>query len=240
MLLFDPLARPVIAHRGASGDFPENTLLAFRQALLAGADALEFDVRTTRDGVPVVIHDAMVNRTTDGAGLVVDMELGQLRGLDVGAGEPIPTLAEVLDSFVGVPMIMEVKVEAAAEPALTEISRRQLQSHLLVGSFEHKALRPFQRARWPTTASRRQTALFWAGSRVGARIRAGPYVAFSVPEYSGHVHVVDPRFTAMAARAGLPVHVWTVDDTGTAARLRRTGVAGIVTNFPERMGELPS
>ena len=137
-------------------------------------------------------------------------------------------------------MIVEVKEEAAAQPTLTEISQRQHQSHLLVGSFEHRALRPFQRARCPTTASRRQSALFWAGSRLGARVRAGPFVAFSVPEYSGRIHVVDGRFTAAAARAGLPVHVWTVDDARTATRLRETGVAGIVTNFPERMRELPS
>ena len=89
MILVDPLARPVIAHRGASGFFPENTLLAFRKAIEVGADALEFDVRVTEDGIPVVIHDSTVDRTTDGVGVVSEMTLAAMTEFDAGDGEKI-------------------------------------------------------------------------------------------------------------------------------------------------------
>ncbi|MBZ0251997.1 MAG: hypothetical protein K8I02_01540, partial [Candidatus Methylomirabilis sp.] len=90
-----------IAHRGASGECPENTLAAFGRALEIGVDMVEFDVHLSRDGVPVVIHDDDVRRTTDGRGLVKDLTLAELRRLDAGgwkdarfAGERIPTLEE--------------------------------------------------------------------------------------------------------------------------------------------------
>src|SRR5271156_4282030 len=97
-----------IAHRGASGTFPENTLAAFRAAIDAGADMCELDVHLTRDGVVVVIHDEEVDRTTDGKGRVAEMTLAEIKRLDAGArydrrftGETIPTLEEVFDLVEG-------------------------------------------------------------------------------------------------------------------------------------------
>src|SRR5881397_2525073 len=87
-LLVDPNARLVIAHRGNRVRAPENTLLAFRQAVEIGADAIEFDVRLTRDGVPVVIHDADLDRTTNGHGLVESYTFDELRTLNAAARAP--------------------------------------------------------------------------------------------------------------------------------------------------------
>src|SRR3954451_9117490 len=87
----------VYGHRGLSGRFPENTLLACREALAAGGDGIEFDVHATSDGVPVIIHDRGLERPANGMGKVDEVPLSRLRALDAGRGERVPTLAEVLD-----------------------------------------------------------------------------------------------------------------------------------------------
>ncbi|MBN1485023.1 MAG: hypothetical protein JXA37_09900 [Chloroflexia bacterium] len=121
-----------IAHRGASDKAPENTLVAFQRALELGADALEFDVHLTADGQVVVIHDATVDRTTDGSGEVAEMTLEVLRQLDAGvsthsrfAGQPIPTLAEVVElTTERIGLFIEVKGRLADLPArLVELIR---------------------------------------------------------------------------------------------------------------------
>ncbi len=134
--LLDLAAHPVIAHRGASGHAPENTLAAFELAVTQGADAFELDVRLTRDGAPVVIHDDTLDRTTDLTGPLRARTLAELRQADAGhgftpdrgrntpfrgTGIRIPTLAEVLWSFPTMPVLVEVK-----EPAVQEAVRRVL------------------------------------------------------------------------------------------------------------------
>ncbi len=235
MILLDPLARPVIAHRGASGRFPENTVLAFREAVAAGADAIELDVHLSGDGIPVVIHDATVERTTNGRGSVHEMRLDALRRLDAGAGEPVPTLAEVFEVFPDLPIIVEIKHAMASRPVLEVVRRMSCGDRVLVGSFRHSSLAVVRGARIATSASRRESAVFWAASRTGWIKPPGSYVAFTVPEYSGRTRVVDRRFTRLAARVGKPVHVWTVDDRTDAQRFWDMGVAGVITNFPDRM-----
>ena len=117
-----PAAEPmvVIAHRGSpsSSGAPENTLGAFRAAIDAGADWLEFDVRATRDGQLVVLHDATVDRTTDGSGAIAGLTLEQARALDAGNGERIPTVDEVvrLARAAGVPILPEIK-DGPGQPA---------------------------------------------------------------------------------------------------------------------------
>ena len=235
MILLDPAARPVIAHRGASGQFPENTLLAFREAVAQGADAVELDVRLTLDGVPVVMHDATLDRTTDGVGGVGESSLEALSALDAGRGEPVPTLEAVLEALPRTPLLVEVK-ERAATPAVVRVARAMgAGARVILGSFDSRALKTARGAGLATVATRPETAAFWVASRVGWAFIGRKYSAFSVPEYEGRLRVVDQRFVRLAARTGKPVHVWTVDDPGTALRLRSFGVAGIVTNFPDRM-----
>lgn len=235
MILLDPAARPVIAHRGASGQFPENTLLAFREAVAQGADAVELDIRLTRDDVPVVMHDATLDRTTDGKGSVGERDLEALRGLDAGRGEPVPTLEAVLEALPETPLLVEVKAGAAMPEVVRVVRAIGAGDRVVLGSFVSEALKTARAAGLATVATRPETAAFWVASRVGWPFIGRRYPAFSVPEYQGRIRVVDPPFVRLAVRTGKPVHVWTVDDPGTARRLRSFGVAGIVTNFPERM-----
>src|SRR5919204_389354 len=133
--LLDATARPVVAHRGASAGAPENTADAFELAIRHGADALELDVRLSADGVPVVIHDATLDRTTDGQGPVSGRTAAELQRLDAGArftrdggrtfpfrgqGSRIPTLADVLRAFPEVPLLVEIK-EVGAQRAVREV-----------------------------------------------------------------------------------------------------------------------
>lgn len=236
MILLDPLARPVIAHRGASGAFPENTLLAFSEGLAAGADGLELDVRLSVDRVPVVLHDPTLDRTTDASGPVAARTRDELGRVDAGRGEVVPTLEEVLDAFPGIPIIVEIKAAAASGPVRTLIKRLGAEDRVLIGSFSTRALVPFLRSPIATAASRPETGLVWAASRIGA---SGPRIgqAFSVPERSGSLHLVDARFVRAVRRSGRPVHVWTVDAPEDAHRLWTLGVSGIITNWPDRIVE---
>ncbi len=238
MILFDPQATPVVGHRGASGECPENTILSFDRAVEQGADALEFDVRVTAEDVPVVVHDATVDRTTNGSGPVRSYSLEELRALDAGLGQPIPTLDEVLDRYPDLPLIIEIKERPAAEPALRALLRHGARDRVLVGSFVHAALKPFSAAGVSRSASRRETAACWLASRIGLTVGRRDFVAFTVPERHGSLAVVDPAFVRAAQRGGRPVHVWTVDEVADAKRLRAMGVAGIITNHPSRMRDL--
>lgn len=244
MILLDPLARPLIGHRGASGSFPENTMLAFKQALREGADSVEFDVRVTADGVPVVIHDATLDRTTDGQGQVAELPLAAIREFDAGRGERIPTLAQVLEELAPTPVIVEIKEGEAAPapdpaPAVTAVIHAAgAGDRVVVGAFGGRSLVAVRKAGLKTTATRWECGVHWLASRVGRAHRAGRYDGFSVSEYSGRLKVIDRRFLTSARSLGKPVHVWTVDDVSDARRLRAMGVAGILTNFPARMREL--
>lgn len=237
MILLDPRARPVIAHRGASGQYPENTLLAFAKSLEQGADAIELDVRVTSDGVPIVLHDPTLDRTTNGTGAAAELALSAVRRADAGAGERIPALAEVLRRFPTTPLLVEVKEAGAARATLAVLREHGAERRVLVGAFRRAELRPFLGTEFARLPVRVEVALFWAASRLGFH-HSGPYRAFSVPERSGRLQVVDRAFVQAARRAGLPVHVWTVDDPSQAARLRALGVCGIITNYPERMRRL--
>ena len=238
MILLDPAARPIIAHRGASGEYPENTLLAFAKAIEQGADALELDVRVTADGVPVVLHDAALDRTTDRSGLVRRLPLDQVRRADAGRGQAVPTLAEVLEHFPATPLIIEIKTPEAAAPVLSVLRAQGAGGRVLVGAFEHPSLAPFERAAVARAASRREVARFWLAARWSGGSSAVSWRAFTVPRRWGWLAVVDRRFVAAARRRGIPVHVWTVNDPSQARALRELGVCGIITDDPGRMRSL--
>ncbi len=240
MILLDPAARPVVGHRGAAGECPENTLRSFDRALAQGADALEMDLRATADGVPVVIHDPTVDRTTDGTGRVAALSLAALRDLDAGGGERVPPLAEVLERYPETPLLMEFKEVGVAAPAVETIRRHGAGGRVLVGSFGRAAGRPADRAGIARVAARWEGARFWLGARLGGSTGPTRFRGFAVPEWYHGLHVVDRRFVRRAAAAGLPVHVWTVDRPEDARRLRAWGVAGIITNFPGRMRHITS
>lgn len=237
MILLEVGARLVIGHRGASADFPENTMLAFEQALVQGADALELDVRVTRDDAVIVIHDAVLDRTTDASGPVAGRTVAELAGIDAGRGERIPRLDDVLEHFPDTPLIVEVKATGAAAATAACLERHGARDRVVVGSFESQALDPFRRRGFHRASSKAETATAFVWSRIG-QPGPGGYHAFTVPETHGRLRVVDPRFVRAARRAGRPVHVWTVDDPERAEYLWSIGVSGIITNAPGTMRAL--
>jgi glycerophosphoryl diester phosphodiesterase len=234
VILLDPDARPIIAHRGASGTHPENTYAAFSAAIAQRADAIELDLRLSKDLIPVVMHDDNVDRTTDGVGAVHDLDARTLGELDAGDRAGVPTLDGVLERHPDTPLLLELKEAACAPIVATALRRHDATGRVVVGAFAHAALRPFRRPPFHCSGSRRDTAIAWAASRVGVAA-GGRCDVFSVPTTDGGLTIVDRRFVAACRRAGRPVHVWTIDDASEAARLRALGVAGIITNLPERM-----
>ena len=246
--LLDLGSRPVIAHRGASGSAPENTMAAFGLAVRQGADAIELDVRLTADGVPVVLHDAMLDRTTSGQGPLGSLTLAQVQQLDAGAhftadrgqtfpfrgsGVRVPALAEVLREFPRMPILVEVKEIAAQEAVRRVILEAGAAERCVLASEQHAALELFREPAFATAAS---------GAEIGALYRAVllrrvpasvPYRCLSVPVRHRGLPVPTRSFVAAARGLGCPVHVWTVNDPATARTLWGRGVAGMVTNYPE-------
>jgi glycerophosphoryl diester phosphodiesterase len=247
--LLDPDARLVIGHRGARLDAPENTLPAFRLALAQGADALELDVRVTADGVPVVLHDATLDRTTDLRGPVARLPWDAVRSADGGAryspdggrtfpwagrDASVPSLAQVLETFPHTPLLVELK-EPPAGPAIRAVVRdHDAAGRVAVAAFDAATLRDLQGTEITVGASRRDTIrLFLAGSL--GLLPGGHPRFYAVPDRYHGVAVPTPRVLAAARRLGHPVHVWTVNDPERARMLWQRGVCGIITDRPATM-----
>ena len=239
-------ARLVIGHRGNAAHAPENTLESFAQAVSLGVDALELDVRLTSDGVPVVIHDPTLARTTDRGGEVAALTLYEVKRAnagawfspDAGASFPyrerrltVPTFAEVLDAFPHVPLLIEVKVPEAALPAGAAISRANATDRCVFASMQGSAVAPL-RPSFRTGASAGEVARLLGLILRGGEATRLPYDALCIPPwYYGLPLPV--RTLARAARpAGVVTHVWTIDDAETARSLWAGGIQGIVTNHP--------
>lgn len=251
--LLDLTARPVIAHRGASGRAPENTLQAFELAAKEGADAFELDVRLSRDGAPVVIHDANLDRTTDRTGPVRAGTLVDLRTADAGfrftadrgrtfpfrgTGVRIPTLGEVLWTFPGMPMLIEVKepeVQAAVQRVLVTEDATE---RCVLASENQEALRLFREPPFARAASAPEISSLYRAVLLRRPLPRVGYRLLSVPKKHRLLTVPTSRFVAASRSLGCPVDVWTVNDAATARALWARGVAGIVTDLPDRILEV--
>jgi glycerophosphoryl diester phosphodiesterase len=240
----------VFAHRGGSALRPENTIAAFDHGLALGADGLEFDVRLSSDGVPMVHHDETLERTTDGRGPLSahsaeeleQLDAGhQFRGLDAtsfrGQGCRIPRLADVLARYPGVPCIIELK---GHDP---EVGRRTVAAVRAAGAAGRVCLAGFggtvvRAARavggdMAFSAAKEEIRWFLYRSWVGLAPRRNAFQAIQVPETAGFTRVVSPRFVRAARRAGIPVAVWTVDDPADMERLLGWGVCGLISDRPD-------
>ena len=234
-------ATRIIAHRGYSSRYPENTVSAIRAAADAGADMVEIDVQLTKDNEIVVIHDQSVYRTTNGSGLVKDLTLEQIRALDAGskfdpkfAGERIPTLEEAIDAVYGKAMLnIEVKnvgSEAArklmAEKIAALVERRSYASHVQVMAFDSDFMREM-RLRSPQVSM----ALLAVNNTFGSKTRQAANLkldglnllhnTISADEVKG-IH-----------KAGLKTNVYTVNRSNSMLKALRKGVDGLITDYPE-------
>lgn len=220
----------IIGHRGASADAPENTLAAFALALEQGAQGVELDVRLSADGDVIVMHDATVERTTDGAGPVSKLTAEQLRSLDAGQGQPVPTLDDVFEAF-GPAMLYNIELKEPGlwgkglESAVADrIDAYHLHHHVVVSSFSPLSLRRAQQQLSATT----MTGFLWMRGPRMLRHLLAPHTPADHP----HCAVVDEAYMAWARSRDLHVHVWTVDDVREARRLAGLGIHALITNRP--------
>ena len=248
----------VVAHRGSSDDAPEHTLHAYKRALAEGADALECDVRLTKDGHLVCVHDRRIDRTSNGRGILSTLELAELNELDWGSWRDtwedfedpempdrdksqILTLRRLLEAVAAVDRRVEVAIETKHPTRYAGLVERRLvalldefgwagaRSPVRVMSFSQLSLR---RLRY-LAPDLRSVMLF---ERVPLRFRDG-----SLPEgvavAGPRIEIVrsHPRYVERAHRHGHPVHVWTVDAVEDIALCRDLGVEAIITNRPGRV-----
>lgn len=221
-----------IGHRGACGYEPEDTLLSLNRALQLCVDMIELDVHVCKSGEIVVIHDAKVDRTTNGTGYIADKTLDELRTLDAGKGERIPTLQEVLDLVSRrVKVNIELKGTGTAKPVFQLLEKHVRESgwshsDFLISSFDHDELQEF----------RRLSKEF----RIGVLINDIPAgfieSAEKIGAYSVNVCIesITRELVDDAQRKGIKVFVWTVDDIDDIGRMRDLGVDGIFSNYPDR------
>ena len=226
-------------------------MVAFARGLAAGADGFECDVRLSSDGVPVVIHDPTLDRTTDHTGPVSGLTAEALGRLDAtchfAPGDPayaatevvgVPTLLSVLQRFPSARAIIELKdtEDALAHAVAGLVGRLGAKQRVCVGSFHSAVLAAFREAapEVATAASMSEAKRTLARSWIPIP-RFGPaaYRAFQVPERSGRVRVVRPAFVRQVHREGAVVQVWVVDTPADVRRLLAMGVDGIISDRPD-------
>lgn len=220
------------AHRGASARAPENTLAAFRAAEEDGADGIEMDVHLSRDGVPVIIHDDTLDRTSDGRGAVERSPLAALRRLDAGgwfapafAGEPLPSLAEVLD-WAGTRLRINLEIKSSLPPqVLLRVLADFPDSRLLVSSLDLRLLAALRRAEPALALAVVCDSRLWRRSLRRA-------VALGAESFHPRRGLAGRPLAAACHAAGLAVFPWTVDRGREARSLVRAGADGFFTNDP--------
>lgn len=220
-----------VGHRGVMGVEPENTLRSFRRAEREGVDQIELDLHLSKDGALVVMHDGSVDRTTDGKGLIRDLTLAEVRGLDAGLGERVPVFEEVLDA-VARPIQAEIKDTAAARVLAATLRERGETSRVSVLSFHDEAL-----AEIHTLLPGVATVLVAGAS--------GPDVVPRAQAVGARLVSLDlTRLTLDTVRrchaAGIAVMAWTVNTPQDWALARALGLDGAATDLPPAQGrDLP-
>lgn len=227
----------IIAHRGAAGLAPENSLAAIRAGLAHHAPYIEIDVQRSADGVLVVIHDETVDRTGNGRGAVRELPWAELRRLDVGrafaphfAGEAIPTLADVLLLLQDKPATLVIEIKdphfypAISQQILALLAEYQAQERVVVISFDHTELETFHRLA--------------PGIPIGLAVTKPWPIPYIAPTQTVDVFwpgvLLDPTFVCRMHRRGYTVWVWTVNSPTLMRLLAWLGVDGLTTDRPER------
>ncbi len=257
----------IIAHAGAQGHAPPNTMEAFEAALELGAHVLEMDLQVTADGRIVTIHDGTVDRTTDGSGPVSEFTLEELQSLDAGytwqdedgntpfrgQGVRHAALSEVFEAFPDTHLIIELKTdggEAIIQPTIDLIVEYDRVDRVTVASFNRDYLRPVreQLPRVPTNMPEAEAQTFYVLHRLGLHPWwTPPGELFQVPEFwdanlygiqIDDLRVVSPGFVRAAERLGIETQVWTINEVEDMHRMLDHGAHAILTDHPDRMVEV--
>jgi glycerophosphoryl diester phosphodiesterase len=243
----------LIAHRGGSGLAPENTLAAFHNgATTWAADMIELDVRASADGECVVIHDATIDRTTNGRGSVAGKTVKQLQSYDAGyhftpdggrtfpfrdRGVTIPTLPQVLEQLPDIRITIEVKAGAAQQPMFAALDRFNARKRVVAAGMYEADRTMFVDFHGAVSASGEQLKSYLIRHRLALSRFTRPKadVVQMCEQYRGR-RILSRSLVQALKRAGVPVHVWTVNELADMNRLLDWGVDGLLTDFPDRLG----
>lgn len=222
----------VTAHRGAALVEPENTLRGMRYALSLGVDRTEIDVHLSRDNVLVVMHDATVDRTTNGTGPIADLTLAQLKQLDAGRGEQVPTLQEVIDVFQDAwnrgnrtLLQIELKGEGTVAPTVETVQRNGIADRIVLTSFVPERVAEARRLL--------PQAIF---GFLTSKLEPDPLaIALGIPAHAVHLQhlLATPEWVERVHTAGLEARVWNIDEVEPMRRAIALGVDGIGSNNPQ-------
>lgn len=215
----------IIGHRGASAVAPENTMAAFEAAIAAGADGIEFDVRLSRDGVPVIIHDDTLQRTHGLRRRVVDLTAEELRSVSV------PSLRDLFELMAGNSLILclEIKGSSAelAERCCELVHEFSFAERVIVECFDLKVLKLMNLK----TAALFDSRIYTEQRLINRALEVGASVL------ALHHRLAKPALVEKAKLAGLRLVVWTVDDPAWVARAQSMGIEAVITNDPATMIE---
>lgn len=256
---FFDVDRPiVIGHRGAAGDRPENTLLSFETALEQGAQILESDIHLSRDGVPILLHDPSLERTTDGRGDASEASWSELCALDAGIhfetedgkrpfcgqGVRIPSLEEAFGQFPEARFNLEIKCAGAAgiRATLDLVERFGRADRTLLAAGEDPIMKDLRSAlvthpaRPAIGASLHEIVAAVSSAINGSEMPEG-VMALQIPATFGDQPLATREFVDHAHANGVQIHVWTINDLAEIEALLDLGVDGIVTDYPGRMAD---
>ena len=226
-----PLA---FAHRGGAGDWPENTMPAFEHAVGLGYRYLETDVHATADGVRLAFHDDHLDRVTDRSGEIATLPYATVSEARVDGREPIPLLEDLLGSFPDARVNIDPKHDGSVEPLIEVLRRCDAIERVCIGSFSDERIRRLRirlGAGLCTSMGPKAVARLRLDALSG-RVHPTPAGCVQIPETVRGVTVTNAAVVRAAHRAGLQVHVWTVDDPLAMSRLLDLGVDGIMTDRP--------
>ncbi|HEY4379148.1 MAG TPA: glycerophosphodiester phosphodiesterase family protein [Acidobacteriaceae bacterium] len=221
-----------VGHRGAAGHAPENTLAAIRKGIALGVDYVEVDIQRTRDGRLVVMHDLLVDRTTDGSGLLADLTWQQLQLLDAGEGERIPALEAVLaeaDAHAGV--MLEAKMPGLAADLVRAVQASGFSGPVLYASFLHAELLAI-RGLNPQAQTMALIDDAPPSGAIFARDAEATHAGLSI-------ECATPELVATLRKAGHSVYVYTLNEREQIERAIAFGVDGLISDYPDRLPRCP-
>lgn len=228
----------VYAHRGFSGQYPENTMLAFQKAAELGCYGIELDVHLTKDDKLVIIHDEKVNRTTDGRGWVKDLSWNQLQKLNAGTAfkleAKIPSLEEYFDWVKDTDLVTNIEIKTdryyypdIEEKTLALVRDFGLSDRVLFSSFNHSSLYDLRRLAPDIPCGALVT--YQAVGNVGYFCHK-----FDLAYYHPDFRLLDEVEVASCKAYGIKINAWTVNEPEDLARCLALGIDGVITNFPDR------
>lgn len=234
-----------IAHRGFSGCYPENTMRAFEEAVKVHCDGIETDVQLTKDGVPVICHDEIIDRTSTGSGLIKDYTYKELLNFDFGEnfskefkGEKIPTLEEFLEFSKSHNLFLNLELknglfpyEGMEKKIIDMIYKYNLNNSVILSSFNH-----FSMAKCKEIDKNINTGLLYDGTFIDIEKYCKAVGADALhPQYFS---LLDPKITSSIQKEGIMINTYTVNIDVHMKVLAHMNVDGIITNSPDKLGEI--